>query len=205
MTRPISARIHPAASTYRPMQTFHPGPQRAPENVLPWFAMKVDVQRKKGTVTVGPPQGPQRQIPAAFTITITDHEPYDLRLDVAWSPTMGRHTLRQLTITAQDGDEYVRMSQLNQIAFAKIVETALHDHVIGPDGWQQILDDHADHDPVAVDALIYLLSHALGGQRPAATIAIARGLSPATGPKRAAHARQAGLIPPADEPGKASG
>jgi hypothetical protein len=166
--------------------------------------MKVDVQRRKGTVTVGPPEGPVRQIPAAFTITISDHEPYDLRLDVAWSPTMGRHTLRRLTITAQDGDEYVRMSKMNQIAFAEIIETALHDHVIGADGWKQILDDHADHDPVAVDALIYLLSHALGGQRPAATIAVARGLSPATGPKRAANARHAGLLPPA-EPGKASG
>jgi hypothetical protein len=166
--------------------------------------MKVDVQRQKGTVTVGPLDGPQRQIPAAFTITITDHEPYDLRLDVEWSPDLHRHTLRQLTITAQSGDEYVRMSRMSHIAFAEIIETALHDHVIGEDGWQQILEDNADHDPVAVDALIYLLSHALGGQRPATTIALARGLSPATGPKRATQARQAGLLPPA-EPGKAAG
>ncbi len=46
------------------------------------------------------------------------------------------------------------MSRMNQIAFAEIIETALHDHVIGADGWKQILDDHADHDPVAVDVLM---------------------------------------------------
>jgi hypothetical protein len=73
----------------------------------------------------------------------------------------------------------------------------------GPGGWQQLVAEHGDDDPIAVDALVYLLSHALGGQSPSATIAIARGLSPASGPKRAANARQAGLIPPAVEPGKA--
>jgi hypothetical protein len=51
---------------------------------------------------------------------------------------------------------------------------------------------------------MYRLAYALGGQRPAATVAIARGLALSTGPKRAAHARQLSLIPPA-EPGKASG
>jgi hypothetical protein len=53
---------------------------------------------------------------------------------------------------------------------------------------------HEDDEDVAVDALVYLLSQTLGGQSPSATIAIARGLSPASGPKRAANARQAGLI-----------
>ena len=96
------------------------------------------------------------------------------------------------------------MSHINQLALADITERTLTDDVIGPEGWQQIIADHPDNDAVAVDALIYLLAYALGGQKPAVTIATARGLSPATGPKRAAHARQAGLIPPA-EPGKASG
>ena len=96
------------------------------------------------------------------------------------------------------------MSRINQLALADIIERTLTDDIIGPDGWQQIVADHPDADPVAVDALIYRLAYALGGQKPAVTIATARGLSPATGPKRANQARHAGLIPPA-EPGRASG
>ena len=167
--------------------------------------MTTVVKRRAGVITIGAADGPQVKIPAAYTITVTGESPYDLRLDVTWDPTSGRHTLHELTITEQPGGVYVRMSQINQIALAEIIERCLVADVLGgPEGWEKFVADHADEDPVAVDALIYLLSHALGGQSPSATIAIARGLSPASGPKRAANARQAGLIPPAEEPGKAS-
>jgi hypothetical protein len=168
--------------------------------------MTTTVKRRAGTITVGPPDGPQIKIPAAYTITVTDESPYDLRLYVTWDPNLGRHILHELTITEQPDGVYVRMSQISQIALAEIIERSLVSDVLGDaDGWQQLVAEHADEDPVAVDALVYLLSHALGGQSPSATIAIARGLSPASGPKRAANARQAGLLPPAAEPGKASG
>jgi hypothetical protein len=168
--------------------------------------METIVQRRAGTVTVGPPHGPNLKIPTHYVITITGEPPYDLRLGVTWEPSLGRHTLHELTITEQANGEYVRMSRINQIALAEIVERSLVADVLGgPDGWQQLVADHADADPVAVDALVYLLSHALGGQSPSATVALARGLSQASGPKRVANARQAGLIPPAVEPGKASG
>jgi hypothetical protein len=167
--------------------------------------MATDVKRRAGMITVGPPDGPQVKIPTAYTITVTGEAPYDLRLDVTWDPSLGRHTLHELTITEQPGGVYVRMSQISQIALAELIERSLVADVLGgPNGWQKLVADHDDADPVAVDALVYRLSHALGGQSPSATIAIARGLSPASGPKRAAHARQAGLIPPAAEPGKAS-
>ena len=167
--------------------------------------MATNVQARAGKITVGPPDGPRVKIPAAYTITVTGEPPYDLRLDVTWDPNLGRHTLHELTITEQPDGVYVRMSQISQIAFADLIERSLVDNVLdGADGWQSLVAEHADDDPVAVDALVYLLSHALGGQSPSATIAIARGLSPASGPKRAAHARQAGLIPPAVEPGKAA-
>ena len=170
------------------------------------LSMTTDVQRRAGMISVGPPDGPQVKVPAAYTITVTGDPPYDLRLGVTWDANLGRHTLHELTITEQPDGVYVRMSQISQIALAEIIERCLVGDVLGgPDGWQQLVADHADDDPVAVDALVYLLSHALGGQSPSATIAIARGLSPASGPKRAAHARQAGLLPPAAEPGKASG
>jgi hypothetical protein len=168
--------------------------------------METVVQRRAGTVTVGPPDGPSLKIPTHYVITITGEPPYDLRLDVTWDPSLGRHTLHELTITEQVNGEYVRMSRINQIALAEIVERSLVADVLGgPDGWERLVADHADVDPVAVDALVYLLSHALGGQSPSATVAIARGLSQASGPKRVANARQAGLVPPAVEPGKASG
>lgn len=157
-------------------------------------------------IAVGPPGGPLVKIPAAYTITVAGEPPYDLRLDVAWDPSLGRHTLHELTITEQPDGVYVRMSRISQIALAELIERSLVADVLGgPDGWPQLVAEHAEDDPGAVDALVYLLSHALGGQSPSATIAIARGLSPASGPKRAANARQAGLIPPAVEPGKASG
>jgi hypothetical protein len=168
--------------------------------------MQTAVEHRAGAVTIGPPGGPSVRIPDHYIITITGEPPYDLVLDVTWDRSLGRHTLHRLTITEQPGGDYVRMSRINQIALAEVIERCLVADVLGgPDGWQRLAADHADRDPVAVDALIYLLSHALGGQSPSATIAVARGLSPASGPKRAAHARQAGLIPPALEPGKAAG
>jgi hypothetical protein len=166
--------------------------------------MTTEVVRRSGKVTVGPPDGPTMRIPAAFTIQVTGETPYDLRLLVRWDPDLGRHTLHQLTLTEQAGGEYVRMSQIKELALADLIERTLVDDVVGPGGWSTIIEDHPDIDPVALDALVYRLAFALGGQKPAATVALARGLSPATGPKRAQAARQAGLIPPA-EPGKASG
>jgi hypothetical protein len=166
--------------------------------------MTTQVHSRSGRIAVGPPGGPTVTISTRFVISVTDEPPFDLRLEVDWDPKLGRHTLQQLTLTAQDGGDYVRMSRINQLALADIVERALTDAVVGPNGWPQVVAEHADADPIRVDALIYLLAYALGGQKPAATIAIARGLALSTGPKRAIHARQAGLIPPA-EPGKASG
>jgi hypothetical protein len=167
--------------------------------------MTTSVQPRVGKITIGPTDGPHVKIPAAYTVIVTGEPPYDLRLDVTWDPVLGRHTLHELTVTEQPDGVYVRMSQIGQIALAEIIERSLVNDVLGgADGWQKFVAEHGDDDPVAVDALVYLLSHALGGQSPSATIAIARGLSPASGPKRAAHARQAGLIPPAVEPGKAS-
>ena len=166
--------------------------------------MTTRVERRSGKVTVGPPGGPTHTIPDRFVVSVTDVPPYDLRLDITWDPALGRHTLHQLTLTEQTDGDYVRMSRINQLALADLIERTLTDDVIGPDGWPTVVAQHPDADPVAVDALVYRLAYALGGQRPAATIAIARGLALSTGPKRAGHARQARLIPPA-EPGKASG
>ena len=162
------------------------------------------VTRRRGSVEVGPPGGPSAKIPSGFSIKVRDAEHYDLDLDVAWDDTQGRLTLQRLVITAQPDGEYVRMSKISQIALAEVVATALERDVVGDHGWTQFVADHPDDDPVAVDALVYLISHALGGQKPSATVALARGLSPATGPKHVARARERGLIPPA-EPGRSSG
>jgi hypothetical protein len=143
-------------------------------------------------------------IPTRFVVAVTGEPPHDLRLDVTWDPALGRHTLHQLTLTEQPGGEYVRMSRINHLALSDVIERVLTDDVLGPGGWPRVVADHPDDDQVAVDALVYRLAYALGGQKPAATVAIARGLALSSDPNRAAHARQAGLIPPA-EPGNASG
>ena len=102
-------------------------------------SMATDVKRRAGMITVGPPDGPQVKIPAAYTIDVTGEAPYDLRLDVAWDPDLGRHTLHELTITEQPDGVYVRMSQINQIALAEIAERCLVADVLGgPDGWEKM-------------------------------------------------------------------
>ena len=90
--------------------------------------------------------GPTQTIPH-FVVSVTDEPPYDLRLDITWDPDLGRHTLHQLTLTEQPGGDYVRMSRINQLALADIIERALTDDVIGPDGWPRIVADHPDEDP----------------------------------------------------------
>ena len=120
--------------------------------------MATNVQPGAGKITVGPSDGPQVKIPAAYTITVTGEPPYDLRLDVTWDPVLGRHTLHELTITEQPGGVYVRMSQISNVALAELIERSLVNDVLGgPDGWQKLLAEQADDDPVAVHALVYLL------------------------------------------------
>ena len=75
---------------------------------------------------------------------------------------------------------------------------------LGGTSWSGLLDKHRDRDPLAVDALIYLLALALQSPKPTATVALARGLSAASGPKRVLAARKAGLLPET-EPGKPAG
>lgn len=155
-------------------------------------------------VVVGPPGGPTYKIPAGFKITSTGDAPYDLRLTLQWSEEERRHTLREVTFTSTDGGEPVRMSQIMRVAIAELIERVLEEHVLGAEGWPGVVAAQApDLDQERVDALVYLLSVALGGQRPSATVAVARGLSPASGPKRVSIARKAGLIP-ATDPGKPS-
>jgi hypothetical protein len=155
-------------------------------------------------VTVGPAGGPTYKIPAGFKITSTGDGPYDLKLTLEFSEEERRHTLREVTFTSTDGGEPVRMSQIMRVAIAELIERTLEEHVLGEAGWPGVVAaQDADLDQERVDALVYLLSVALGGQRPSATVAVARGLSPASGPKRVSIARKAGLIP-ATEPGKPS-
>ena len=91
-----------------------------------------------------------------------------------------------------------------RIAPRDTVQTALETEYLGGTGWPGLLAKHADHDPLSVDALIYLLAGALQSPKPTATVALARGLSPASGPKRVLAARRAGLLPDT-EPGRPAG
>ena len=51
---------------------------------------------------------------------------------------------------------------------------ALEAEYLGGTGWPGLLDKHSGHDPLAVDALIYLLAVALQSPKPTATVALAR-------------------------------
>src|SRR4029077_13784491 len=91
-----------------------------------------------------------------------------------------------------------------RIALRDTVQTALESEYLGGTGWAGLLDKYRDRAPRAVYAWIYLLALAFQSPKPTATVALARGLSPASGPKRVLAARKAGLLPET-EPGKPAG
>ena len=115
-------------------------------------------------------------------------------------PTVGKLAVRRVCCTALPGGDDVSPAGIARIALRDTVQTALETEYLGGTGWPGLLDKHRDHDPLAVDALIYLLAVAFQSPKPTATVALARGLSPASGPKRVLAARKAGLLPET-EPG----
>ena len=138
-----------------------------------------------------------------MTVTITDTVPYDVEARLEWSPTVGKLAVRRVCCTALPGGDDVSPAGIARIALRDTVQTALETEYLGGTGWPGLLAKHRDHDPLAVDALIYLLAVAFQSPKPTATVALARGLSPASGPKRVLAARKAGLLPET-EPGRAS-
>lgn len=163
--------------------------------------MQVEVTASRARVEVGPPGGPVVSVPERFTITVTDARPYDLRFVTAWDDAERRHTIREATFLA--ADDSVRMSSIIRVPIAETVSAAIESRVLDERGWAGLVADHADHPVEQVDALVYLVSVAVGSPKPSANVAIARGLSPASGPKRVGAARKSGLLPET-ESGKAS-
>lgn len=164
--------------------------------------MQFDTKASRAREKVGPPGGPTVTIPSSFTIRVSDLEPYDLRFETKWDERERRLTIREATFLTS-GDEPVRMAGIIRVAIGDLVDQAMEAQVLGARGWPGVVEDHPDEDQERVDALVYLLSVALGSPKPSANVAIARGLSPASGPKRVGAARKAGLLP-ATEPGKPS-
>lgn len=163
--------------------------------------MQVDVTTSRNRVDVGPPGGPVVRLPERFTITVTDSPPYDLRFVTEWDDAQRRHTIREAAFLA--ADDAVRMSSIIRVPIAETVSAAIESVVLDERGWAGLVADHDGHPPEQVDALVYLVSVAVGSAKPSANVAIARGLSPASGPKRVGAARKAGLLPET-ESGKAS-
>jgi hypothetical protein len=166
--------------------------------------MRIDTTPGRGRITVGPPGGPTETIPASVTVVITDTLPYDVEARLEWSPTVGKLAVRRVTCTAVPGGDDVTPASIARIALRDTVQAALEAEYLGGTGWPGLVDKHRDRDSLAVDALIYLLAVAFQSPKPTATVAIARGLSPASGPKRVLAARRAGLLPET-EPGKPAG
>ncbi len=165
--------------------------------------MRVDTTPGKQRVTIGPPGGPTETMPSSFKIAITDMDPYDIEISVEWTPSEGKFTARQEVFTAHPDGESVTVGRIGRVSVREAVRTDLEVVALGSGGWPGLVPKHSDEDPVAVDALVYLLAVALDSPKPSATVALARGLAPSSGPKRVAEARKRGLIPET-EPGKVS-
>ncbi|WP_040491848.1 hypothetical protein [Ilumatobacter nonamiensis] len=164
--------------------------------------MQFETKASRSRESVGPPGGPTVTVPSSFTIKVTDLEPYDLRFETKWDERERRLTIREATFLTA-GDEPVRMAGIIRVAIGDLVDQAMEAEVLGERGWPGVVEDHPDEEQERVDALVYLLSVALGSPKPSANVAIARGLSPASGPKRVGAARKAGLLP-ATESGRPS-
>ncbi len=164
--------------------------------------MRIDITPGRGRISVGPPGGPTETIPASVTVTITDTFPYDVEARLEWSPTVGKLAVRKVCCTgACPAETTSRPPASPAWHYADTIQAALETEYLGGTSWPGLLDKHNEHDPLAVDALIYLLAVAFQSPKPTATVALARGLSPASGPKRVLAARKAGLLPET-EPGK---
>jgi len=166
--------------------------------------MRIDITPGRGRIRVGPPDGPNETIPASVTVTITDTLPYDVEARLEWSPAVGKLAVRKVTCTALPGGDDVSPAGIARISLRDTIQAVLEAEYLGATSWPGLLDKYSDHDPLAVDALIYLLALALQSPKPTATVALARQLSPASGPKRVRAARKAGLLPET-EPGKPAG
>jgi hypothetical protein len=166
--------------------------------------MRIDITPGRGRIRVGPPAGPTETIPASVTVAITDTLPYDVEARLEWSPTSGKLAVRSVRCTSVPGGGDVSPAGIARVALRETIQAALEAEYLGGTGWPGLLDKHRDQDPLAVDALIYLLAVAFQSPKPTATVALARGLSPASGPKRVLAARKLGLLPET-EPGKPAG
>jgi hypothetical protein len=166
--------------------------------------MRIDIVPGRGRVSVGPPGGPTETIPAAVKVTITDTFPYDVEVRLEWSATVGKLAVRKISCTALPGGDDVSPLGIARMALRDTIQAALESEYLGGTGWSGLVAEHGGHDPLAVDALVYLLAVAFQSPKPTATVALARGLSPASGPKRVLAARKAGLLPET-EPGKPAG
>ena len=166
--------------------------------------MRIDITPGRGRISVGPPGGPTETIPASVTVTITDTLPYDVEARLEWSPPSASSPSARCAALRCPAETMCRPPVSPASRYADTVQAALEAEYLGGTSWRGLLDKHSDHDPLAVDALIYLLAVALQSPKPTATVALARGLSPASGPKRVLAARKAGLLPET-EPGKTAG
>ena len=144
--------------------------------------MRIDITPGRGRITVGPPGGPTETIPASVTVAITDTYPYDVEARLEWSSTVGKLAVRKVCCTSLPGGVDVSPIGIARIALRDTVQNALETEYLGGTGWPGLLDKHSAHDPLTVDALIYLLAVAFQSPRPTATVALARGLSPPADP-----------------------
>ena len=133
--------------------------------------MHIEIAPGRGRVSVGPPGGPTESIPASVTVTITDIFPYDIEARLEWSPTVGKLAVRKVCCTALPGGDDVSPTGISRIALRDTIQTALVTEYLGGTGWAGLLDKHSEHDPLAVDALIYLLAVAFQSPKPTATVA----------------------------------
>jgi hypothetical protein len=147
----------------------------------------------RGKVSVGP-YGLARSVPRTARIVVTDKGPYDLGIRLSWDEEEQRLVSDDVRVTRRHDGIPVRAAELARIKIGELIATKLAAEVLDSRSWSGIIEDHPDADAAAVDGLIFALAHALGGQRPTQTVALARGLQPGSAIKRVMRARELGYL-----------
>ena len=140
------------------------------------------------------PMGWPDRFPVTFRIVVTDKDPYDLDIRLSWDDDEQRLVPEDVRVTRRPNGMPVRAAELARIKIGQLIEANLAGEVLDSRGWSGLIEDHADADPAAVDALIYALAHALGGHNPTQTVALARNLQPGSAIKRVMRAREMGFL-----------
>src|SRR6188472_1064795 len=91
----------------------------------------------RGKVSVGP-NGLARTVPRSVRIVVTDKDPYDLDIRLAWDDDEQRLVPDDLRVTRRPNGIPVRAAELGRIRIGQLIESNLTAEILDSRGWEGI-------------------------------------------------------------------